>query len=412
MSRARSIEENDLCTQRGSTCYFSWFSPVRPAACDAFTPKRVMQMPADPRHPRLPVDLLVLSRYGSLGASSRVRSYQYLDSLRDAGLTVDVQPMFDDAYVAARNRSEAAPRIASVARAYWTRLRSLRAISRARAIWVEYELLPWLPFVAERWLYASGRPVIVDYDDAIFHRYDRHPFAPVRRMLGGKIGRIMASATALIVGNEYLAERARESGASRIHVLPSVVDLARYRQRTSFSVDEFVVGWVGSRSTTPFLKSIGCILGHIAGPLRLRLVNVGGAHCTIPGVRVDNYAWSEDSEIERMLEFDVGVMPLTDEPWTRGKCGYKLIQYMGCGLPTIASPVGVNAQIVDHGTTGFLASSAHEWEHAFRALAHSPRLRAEMGQQGYERVARRYSLAVTAPKLVEIVQSVVRRGGR
>jgi glycosyltransferase involved in cell wall biosynthesis len=85
---------------------------------------------------------------------------------------------------------------------------------------------------------------------------------------------------------------------------------------------------------------------------------------------------------------------------------------LGCGLPTIASPVGVNAQIVDHGTTGFLASSAHEWEHAFRALAHSPRLRAEMGQQGYERVARRYSLAVTAPKLVEIVQSVVRRGGR
>jgi len=359
----------------------------------------------------LPVDLLVLSRYGPLGASSRVRSYQYLESLRKAGFTVEVRPMFDNAYVAARNSSVGAPRFADVARAYWTRLRSIPAISRARAIWVEYELLPWLPFVAEHWLYASARPVIVDYDDAIFHRYDQHPLASVRRVLGRKIGRIMASATVVIVGNEYLAERARDSGAKNVHVLPSVVDLERYRQRSTFSPDECVVGWVGSRSTTPHLRSISSILGNVAGPLRLRLVNVGGAHCTIPGVRVDNCMWSEDSEIERMLEFDVGVMPLPDEPWTRGKCGYKLIQYMGCGLPTIASPVGANAQIVDHGTTGLLASTAHEWEHALTTLARSPRLRSDMGLRGYERAAQRYSLAVTAPKLVAIVQSVVPRGG-
>jgi glycosyltransferase involved in cell wall biosynthesis len=359
----------------------------------------------------LPVDLLVLSRYGSLGASSRVRSYLYLESLRKAGFTVEVRPMFDNAYVAARNSSVGAPRIADVARAYWTRLRSLPEISRARAIWVEYELLPWLPFVAEHWIYRSALPVIVDYDDAIFHRYDQHPLGAVRRVLGGKIDRIMASATVVIVGNEYLAARACESGARNVHVLPSVVDLKRYRQRSSFSADECVVGWVGSRSTTPYLRSLYSVLGNVAGALGLRLVNVGGAHCTIPGVRVDNCVWSEESEIEQMLEFDVGVMPLPDEPWTRGKCGYKLIQYMGCGLPTIASPVGANAQIVAHGTTGFLASTADEWEYAFTTLAHSRRLRSDMGLRGYERAAQRYSLAVTAPKLVEIVQSVVRRGG-
>ena len=256
------------------------------------------------------VDLLVLSRYGSLGASSRVRSYQYVDSLRAAGFTVDVQPMFDNAYVVARNSADGSPRIASVASAYLRRLRGTLAAFRARAVWLEYELLPWLPFAVEQWLYSSKRPVIVDYDDAIFHRYDQHPRAGVRRVLAKKIDRIMASATAVVVGNEYLAERASAAGARRIHQFPSVVDLRRYRQRTSFSENQLVVGWIGSRSTTPYLRTIAPVLRDAASALRARLVNVGGARLEMPGVPVEYHPWSEDTEIERMLEFDIGVMPL------------------------------------------------------------------------------------------------------
>lgn len=364
------------------------------------------------RRSRLSVDLLVLSRYGSLGASSRVRSYQYVDSLRAAGFTVDVQPMFDNAYVVARNSADGSPRIASVASAYLRRLRGTLAAFRARAVWLEYELLPWLPFAVEQWLYSSKRPVIVDYDDAIFHRYDQHPRAGVRRVLAKKIDRIMASATAVVVGNEYLAERASAAGARRIHQFPSVVDLRRYRQRTSFSENQLVVGWIGSRSTTPYLRTIAPVLRDAASALRARLVNVGGARLEMPGVPVEYHPWSEDTEIERMLEFDIGVMPLPDEPWARGKCGYKLVQYMACGLPTIASPVGANARIVEHAVTGFLASGADEWAGALRALAASTQLRAQMGARGYRRAAEHYSLEATAPKVVDLVASVIRQGKR
>ena len=189
------------------------------------------------------VDLLVLSRYGSLGASSRVRSYQYVDSLRAAGFTVDVQPMFDNAYVVARNSADGSPRIASVASAYLRRLRGTLAAFRARVVWLEYELLPWLPFAVEQWLYSSKRPVIVDYDDAIFHRYDQHPRAGVRRVLAKNIDRIMASATAVVVGNEYLAERAKQSEVYHLHYAERKSLQERIGMAASGSVDRVLLSW-------------------------------------------------------------------------------------------------------------------------------------------------------------------------
>jgi len=360
----------------------------------------------------MPADVLILSRYTPLGASSRVRTYQYLEHLRAAGLTFDVRPMFDDVYVAARNSDNGAAPLVNVVRAYIGRLRSMLSASSTRAVWIEYELLPWLPFGFEQWFYESNRPVIVDYDDAIFHRYDSHRHAAIRALLGDKIDRIMAASTLVVAGNEYLAGRARLAGARHVEILPSVIDLTRYRQRTPIGSEEFVIGWIGSRSTTSHLRVLGPVLRDMATELRLRVVNVGGSRWDVPGVRIDNRTWSEEGEIDRMLDFDVGVMPLPDEPWTRGKCGFKLIQYMGCALPTVASPVGANVHIVDHGVTGFLASTPDDWKNSLRALARSPDLRLQMGRQGFEKAARQYSLAVTAPKLVDLVQSVLRQGRR
>lgn len=353
------------------------------------------------------VDLLVLSRYGPLGASSRIRIYQYLPYLRAAGLNVDVCALFDDAYVRARNDDEKRPAATSVITAYLQRLAIVLAKPRAKALWIEYEALPWLPFTLEGRLYASGLPVIVDYDDAIFHRYDSHANRFVRRVLGSKIARIMRAATLVVAGNDYLAQYAREAGVQRIEMLPSVIDLARYRQRTTFDDREFVIGWVGSRATTPYLRRLQSVLQTLAAQRPVRLVNVGGSPWSMPGVRVDNLPWSESTEVEDMLQFDVGVMPLPDEPWTRGKCGFKLIQYMGCALPTIASPVGANATIVEHDVTGFLAATADEWAQALRSLAASPALRRTLGRRGYAKAAREYSLEATAPRLVQLVQRIL-----
>lgn len=278
----------------------------------------------------------------------------------------------------------------------------------APLVWIEYEALPWLPYAFERLLLSGSRPYVLDYDDAIFHRYDQHSSGIVRTMLGRKIDRLMRGALCVIAGNDYLAERARAAGARRVEVLPTVIDLARYRQRTSFDAGgPLVVGWIGSPSTTPYLRSVEPALAALARARPVRLVNIGGTPWHSATLDVEHRTWSEASEVDDMLRFDVGVMPLDDTPWSRGKCGYKLIQFMGCALPTVASPVGANAQIVVHGTTGFHATSEREWIAALEALAADPSLRRAMGAAGHERVRERYSLGAVAPRLVALMSELV-----
>ena len=120
---------------------------------------------------------------------------------------------------------------------------------------------------------------------------------------------------------------------------------------------------------------------------------------TLPAVPTEHVPWTEAAEVAAIAEFDVGIMPLADEPWERGKCGYKLIQYMACGLPVVASPVGVNRQIVEHGVNGFLAETPTQWDEALRTLLADPALRQRMGQAGRQKVERQFSLQVTGPKV-------------
>lgn len=346
-------------------------------------------------------DILLLSRYGRLGASSRVRSYQYLDALTAAGIEVTVCALFSDAYILTRNRKRRIPLI-EVLRAYTRRIADMMRQRSHPVLWIEYELLPWIPYAIERLLLPTRCEFLVDYDDAIFHRYDNHANALVRALLRDKIDRIMRAATIVVACNDYLADRARSAGARRVEIIPSVIDTRRYRQKQYAVSDGFTVGWIGSPSTTPYLRDLEPALRAIADIAGLRIANVGGDPWTPAGLAVDNIAWSEATEVDQMLRFDVGVMPLPDEPWARGKCGYKLIQYMGCGLPVVASPVGVNMKIVDQGRTGLLASRSDEWAAALRSLAQSPDTRMAMGRAGREKAERDYSLRTTAPCIVSL----------
>lgn len=360
-------------------------------------------------------DVLLLSRYERLGASSRVRSYQFLDALAVAGISVQVCPLFDDDYVRARHGEAGVP-IGNIAAAYARRVRDALTHRDAAVLWLEYELLPWLPYAFERVLLSGDRPLVVDYDDAIFHRYDHHGSGIVRALLGRKIDRLMGRASVVVVGNDYLAGRACEAGARRVEVLPSVIDLARYRQKdTTAAQSGFRVGWIGSPSTTPYLRSLEPVFRDLRGVPGFRVVNIGGTPWHPEGIDVENLPWAEVTEVRDMLSFDAGVMPLPDEPWARGKCGFKLIQYMGCALPVVASPVGANAQIVEHGLTGFHATTPAEWSQSLRALAGDPQLRTRMGDAGFARVRARYSLEAVAPRLVAIFRDVLGRsdkGGR
>jgi len=351
-------------------------------------------------------DVLLLSRYERLGASSRVRSYQFLPALAAAGIEVEVCPMFDDAYLRARHAGSWP--IGRVLSSYARRIRDAIVHRKEPVVWLEYELLPWVPYALERMLLDSDRALVIDYDDAIFHRYDCHRNGIVRALLRDKIDRLMRAASVVIAGNQYLAARAHAAGARRVELLPSVIDLSRYRQKDDRSADAgFTIGWIGSPYSTRYLRSLEPVLRQLGDVPGLSLINVGGTAWQPAGITVENRPWTEDTEVSEMLRFDVGVMPLANEPWERGKCGFKLVQYMGCALPVVASPVSANAEIVEHGRTGFLAATTREWSDALCALAADPDLRARMGAAGLERCRTRYSLSVVAPRLVAILRDAL-----
>jgi glycosyltransferase involved in cell wall biosynthesis len=349
-------------------------------------------------------------KYGPLAASTRARFLQYGDHLREAGIEIETAPLLDDAYLRAlfggRGRSWAA-----VSAAYLARGRHIRRVPRAFS-WVHCEFFPYLPGLAERAILAGGAPVIYDSDDAIFHQYDRHPNPLVRAMLGRKLEPLLRGARLAICGNAYLRDYAARF-CRRVEIVPTVVDTDAYRPVPGERPDRPVtLGWIGSPSTWTYMRPMVPLLEALRRELGLRIRIVGAgeqAEDLPPGWEA--LPWSEASEIGLIQGMDIGIMPLPDEPWARGKCGYKLIQYMACGLPVIASPVGVNAEIVTEGRDGFHARDEAGWAGAIRRLARDAALRTEMGAQGRARIARNYSLAIHGPRLAGMIREVVEEAG-
>lgn len=352
--------------------------------------------------------ILLLSRYTNAGASSRYRSYQYLPYLRDHGFEVTIAPLLRDLYIERLYARKSIP-IFDVIRSYARRVALLLHSQRYDLIWLEYEAFPWTPYWIESLLFKTNVPYMVDYDDAVFHRYDQHTSNGVRWVLGKKIDRVMRGATLVTVGNEYLAKRACDAKALRVEIVPTVVDLNRYPLMPLPKNQNFTIGWIGSPITSHYLKGIEGALRTICQDGTARMVIVGETLFELDGVPVEMRTWSVETEVQEVFKFDVGIMPLVDSPWERGKCGHKLIQYMACGRPVVASPVGVNQKIVEHGVNGFLASDTNEWIKALTILRDNPALREEMGKAGRKKVETQYCTNVTAPRLASLLNEVMRR---
>lgn len=352
-----------------------------------------------------PNRVLFLTKYSRTGASSRYRTFQYLPALQAAGVEYEVSPLFDDAYLANKYAYGQA-RGADILRALVRRLRAVLTLPHGAVVAIEYELLPFFPALFERWLIWRGCRLVIDYDDALFHQYDQHPRWWVRLLLSGKIATVMRLAHTVVAGNAYLADYARRAGARRVEIIPTVVDLARYPVTTpTVDAPVFTIGWIGSPTSARFLHDISPALAEVCQGGRARLRLIGSGPIDLPGVPVQVLPWHEETEVEEISRCDVGIMPLPDEPWARGKCGLKLIQYMACGLPVVASPVGVNSEIVQDGVTGFLASTTREWVQALERLRENDDLRWFIGQAGRRKTEKEYSLQLNASKWAALLVS-------
>lgn len=352
--------------------------------------------------------LMVLTRYGRLGASSRLRMMQYLPAFTEAGICTEVLPLLDDNYLISVYSQSTS--FTQIARNYWSRFWRMQRAERPDVIWLEKELLPWFPATLERQFLPRGVPVVSDYDDAIFHNYDLHRDMMIRVVLGSKIDRIMSRSALVMAGNLYLADRAHKAGATWVEIVPTVVDADAYDTSPRRDVDGRPrIGWIGSPSTwkqymMPMLPMLSDLAQRHGAALR-----VVGAGPQAEAACVENLPWSEESESRLIQSMDIGLMPLDNSPWSRGKCGYKIIQYMACGLPVVASPVGVNAEIVEDGVTGLLATTEAEWRTAIGRLLSDPDLRHRMGMAGRRRMEQHYSLQIWGPRVASMLRKVVER---
>lgn len=356
------------------------------------------------------MNALLLSRYERSGASSRLRLIQYQRYLAANGIQSSLAPFFDESYL--ERLYSGGSKLGPTISAYMRRVHQLINARKNDFLWLEKEALLWMPWRIENAFLPNRVPIAIDYDDAVFHRYDMHRSVVVQKILGKKLDRLMSSATLVTAGNEYLARRAREAGASWVEIVPTVVDMDAYtlRDEHHFGVSS-TIGWIGTPSTwTDYMAPMMSLLAQAAQNAGSRITAVGAGRAAENHPLLDVLPWSEESEVALIQNMGIGIMPLTDTPWSRGKCGYKLIQYMACGVPVIASPVGVNVEIVDHGVNGFLATTQAEWREAIGTLLQNPDLRKKMGQAGRKKIEAEYSLQVWGPRVANLLKTAAKRG--
>jgi glycosyltransferase involved in cell wall biosynthesis len=266
------------------------------------------------------------------------------------------------------------------------------------------------PAIYEHLLARTGKPIIYDFDDAIWspgQAWKNGLFSRLR--FPGKTSRICKAATTVTVGNEFLADYARRRNQS-VFVVPSTIDLADYPLiPESADEEKFVICWSGSDSTLVHFEHAREALERLAKivPLVVKVICSTPPVRPIAGAETRFISWSAEREAQDVGDCHAGIMPLPDDEVSRGKCAMKALQYMATGRPVVVSPVGANAQVVKQGRNGLLASSTDEWVASLLRLAKSPSLRARMGSEARKTVQQNYSAEIGSRKFAEAVRSAI-----
>ena len=261
-------------------------------------------------------------------------------------------------------------------------------------------------FFGPAWLEASiarRLPIVFDFDDAIYLPAS----AAVNRLFGrlksqAKTRNICRLARHVTVGNDELARFARQH-AGAVTVIPSTIDTQEYRMAPRAPNQTPVVGWTGSPTTVPYLRGLAPALRELRRRMDFEL-RVIGCEVSLDGVETSWRPWRAETEAADLRPLDVGLMPLVDDEWSRGKCGMKALQYMALGIPPVVTPVGVNALIVRDGESGFHARTDGEWVDRIELLLRDPALRARMGAAARSTVEETYSARVQAPRMAEVLR--------
>lgn len=255
-------------------------------------------------------------------------------------------------------------------------------------------------------LLRRGNPRIVfDFDDAVMFREQKGQ-RPLRDADFQKFLRTLKYCAVAVAGNDFLASFAEACGRRAV-VLPTPVDVEKYHVKNHVDSPGLTVGWLGLSDGLAYVRHIRPALRRLGKQFPgLKLKIVSDKPFQLDGIEIDNQTWRAETEQQNLGSFDIGIMPLWDSVWTRGKCGYKILQYMGAGIPVVASDVGVNSQIIKSGENGFLARTEDDWVRSIAELIDNAELRRTFGLRGRELIERRYSLKRFVNFYVDLLREV------
>jgi len=313
------------------------------------------------------------------GASFRYRVHQYIGMLEAEGFACEVV------------RARAMP------------MRRLRRLREYDVVFVQKKLfsVPWI-LAASR----CARRIIFDFDDTIWTCPRRDWSLPTRIKVRQRLRAMFSKSSCVTVGNGYLADYARKHNPNVV-VIPTCLDTDYYRPAPRRREPEQVrIGWIGSKPNLVYLERLEPVFRRLSADTGISLAVISNQEYRSPNLPTQFIPWTLDGELAALHELDMGLMPLPDDDWTRGKCGFKTILYMACGIPSVSSRVGLNNEFVLDGQNGFLAGDEEEWVDKISLLAQDPELRRRIGQEGRRTAEEKYSLKVGGNLLANALRGV------
>lgn len=339
----------------------------------------------------------------------RFRLEQWEPWLRKAGVRITWAAFEDnELHATIYQSSQTLTKLRLVTRALKRRVDVLRCVREYDAVYVFREAALLGPPLFERWVKSAGIPLVFDFDDAIFVPYKSptNGYLSLLKFGSSKTRTICRIADHVMGGSPHLADYARQFN-SNVSIIPTTIDTNKYSAADSWEGGSTpVIGWSGSHSTVAHLNTLREALKRLAKKERFKLRVIGTPKYELDGVEVEAMPWRADSEVTDLRAINIGIMPLPDDRWSRGKCGLKALQYMALGIPTVCSPVGVNAEIINDQENGMLAVTEDEWIIKLSQLLHSADLREKLGRAGRETVETQYSASSQASRVFKIFEAL------
>jgi glycosyltransferase involved in cell wall biosynthesis len=351
---------------------------------------------------------LFITPYPYRSADTRYRMAQYLDYLASNGIEGTLHPFMSDRFFSTYYQKSKLPlNLVHMAVSSTRRLLDLVRAHHYDVVFVHKEAFPFGPPVAESILKRRIGHLLYDMDDAFW----THPpqFGQIGRWLKdpSRIARIIAMSDHVLAGNSFLQGYARQFNPN-VSIIPTAIDLDHYTVRPRSQSDSVTIGWVGRWSSADYLLMLEPVFQELVAEFpTLRILLIGAPDLGLAVEKIFYRPWRLETEVQDLQEFDIGIMPLPDDEYSRGKCGFKMLQYMGVGVPVVVSPVGVNADIVQDGVNGFTATTVTEWVEKLSMLIRQPAMRRDIGLAGRKTVAQEFSTARIGPRIREIMKQVV-----